>query len=180
MIPGLPARILTLNDFEQAPDVEEDGETFKDNSIKKAMELAKWSGLPVMTDDSGIEVKALDNRPGVYSARYAGKGATDEMRMNKLLAEMKEIGANDRSARFKCAIAFAYPGKLIFVVEGKRNGVIADKPSGSNGFGYDPLFYDTEFGKTFAEMEPEQKNMISHRSMALSLFARKFKEIFGD
>ena len=164
-----------LNKLENAPEVVEDGKTFKDNAIKKAITLAKWSGSLTLADDSGLEVEALNNRPGVYSARYAGEGATDTMRIRKILTEMSSVPAKNRKARFKCAIALATPEKLLFVVEAKCDGVITTEPRGKNGFGYDPIFSFPEYDKTFAELTPETKNMISHRAKALLLFKEKLK-----
>ena len=179
IINDLPVRFSMLNDFDNVPDIVEDGKTFKDNAIKKAIGFAKWQKTLVVADDSGLEVQALGNRPGVYSARYAGEGATDEMRINKLLTEMESVPANERVARFKCAIAFANQHKVLFVVEAECNGAITREPRGSNGFGYDPLFYFSDTGKTFAEMTSEAKNEISHRARALALFKEKLKAMLS-
>lgn len=179
IIDDLPVQISSLNDFDNIPEIIEDGLTFKDNAIKKASCLAKWHDTLTLADDSGLEVLALDNRPGVYSARYAGEGASNEMRIAKLLKEMLPFPEKDRVARFKCAIALADPQKTLFVVEAKCNGIITKEPRGENGFGYDPVFYFPEYDKTFAEMAPETKNKISHRAKALVLFKDKFKKMFG-
>jgi len=172
----LNIQFTLLDKLNNVPEIIEDGKTFKDNAVKKATTFAKWNGSLTLADDSGLEVKALDNRPGVYSARYAGEGATDEMRIKKLLAEMSPFSAEDRKARFKCAIALANPEGLLFVVEAKCDGIITTEPRGKNGFGYDPIFIFPEYGKTFAELTPETKNMISHRAKALLLFKEKLKE----
>ena len=164
-----------LENASEVPEVIEDGKTFKDNAIKKAITFAKWSGSLTLADDSGLEVKALNNRPGVYSARYAGEGATDAMRIRKILTEMSSISTDNRKARFKCAIALANPEKLLFVVEAKCDGIITTEPRGKNGFGYDPIFSFPEYDKTFAELSPETKNMISHRAKALLLFKERLK-----
>lgn len=179
IINDLPVQFSSLNDFNDVPDIIEDGKTFKDNAAKKASVLAKWRKTLTLADDSGLEVYALDNRPGVYSSRYAGKGATDEMRIKKLLKEMQSVPEEERIARFKCAIALANPQELIFVVEAECNGIITREPRGNNGFGYDPIFYFSEYRKTFAEMEPETKNKISHRARALAIFKEKLKATFG-
>ncbi len=172
----LNIQFTLLEELNNAPEILEDGKTFKDNAVKKATAFAKWNGSLTLADDSGLEVKSLNNRPGVYSARYAGEGATDEMRIKKLLAEMAAFSAEDRKARFKCAIALANPEGLLFVVEAKCDGIITAEPRGKNGFGYDPIFAFPEYGKTFAELTPETKNMISHRAKALLLFKEKLKE----
>ena len=174
IISDLHVKLLTLNDFDNVPVIDEDGKTFKENAAKKAVSFAKWCNKPVIADDSGLEVEALGNRPGVYSSRYAGEGATDEMRIEKLLTELCKVNDKNRIARFKCAIAFAVPQKLVFVVEAECNGIINKKPSGHNGFGYDPVFYVPEYGKTFAEITPDVKNKISHRAKALTLFRERF------
>lgn len=179
IIADLPVQVSLLSDFNNVPEIVEDGLTFKDNAIKKAYGLAKWYNRLTLADDSGLEVLALDNRPGVYSARYAGEGASNEMMIAKLLKEMQPLSEKDRKARFKCAIAFADPQKVLFVVEAKCNGIITKEPRGKNGFGYDPVFYFPEYDKTFAEMTPEIKNRVSHRAKALLLFKNKFKEMFS-
>ena len=178
IIDELPVKISYLNDFDDVPEIVEDGLTFKDNAIKKASGLAKWCNTLTLADDSGLEVVALDNRPGVYSARYAGENASNEMRIEKLLKEMQPFSGKDRKARFKCAIALADPQKTLFVVEAECDGIITKEPRGSNGFGYDPVFFFPEHDKTFAELAPETKNKISHRAKALVLFKAKFKELF--
>lgn len=178
IISNLSIKILNLNDFNNVPEIEEDGETFQENAIKKASTLAKWCNNLVIADDSGLEVEALNNRPGIFSARYAGENATDAMLIEKLLKEMHSIPENRRSARFKCAIAVADSQKVHFVVEAECNGFITMKPSGNNGFGYDPVFFQPEEGQTFGELESFRKNQISHRSKALRLFKDKFVEKF--
>lgn len=176
IIDDLPVQLSTLNDYNNVPEIVEDGKTFKENAIKKASLLAKRYNMLTLADDSGLEVHALGDKPGIYSARYAGEGATDEMRIKKLLSEMQSIPEDARIARFKCAIALANPKETLFVVEAKCNGVITMKPKGDNGFGYDPVFLFPEHDKTFAEMTSETKNKISHRAKALSLFRIRLKE----
>ncbi len=179
IISNLSIRILNLNNFNNVPEIDEDGNTFQENAIKKASMLAKWCNNLVIADDSGLEVEALDNRPGIFSARYAGANATDAMLIEKLLKEMDTIPENKRSARFKCAIAIADSQKLHFVVEAECKGFITKKPVGENGFGYDPVFFLPETGRTFGELESFRKNQISHRAKALSLFKDKFVERFN-
>ncbi|MBI2559553.1 MAG: RdgB/HAM1 family non-canonical purine NTP pyrophosphatase [Planctomycetes bacterium] len=184
ILDDLPVKLLTLDDLRlssgrslpDAPDVVEDGRTFSENAVKKALTLANFFKMWVMADDSGLEVEALGNRPGVLSNRYSGKGATDEKNIKKLLEELKDVPDNKRAARFRCAIALAKPGKVLFVVEGQYEGVITHKPMGIHGFGYDPVFLVPEYGRTFAELGPLVKNQISHRAQALRLFRDKLIE----
>ncbi len=152
-------------------DVIEDGNTFEENSMKKAKTIMQLSGKPVIADDSGLEVKALDGRPGVFSARYSGENATDQDNNKKLLLELK--GQKDRSAKFVSVISLAFPDGKKISVRGECNGTIGYAEKGSNGFGYDPLFVADDYGKTFAELDSEIKNTISHRANAL----KKLKEV---
>ena len=153
-------------DFPDIPDVVEDGLTFEDNAIKKALTLARATGCWALADDSGLEVEALDGRPGVYSARYAGEPADYEANNRKLLAELK--GQSDRRARFRCVVALADPSGKSRVVQGRCDGTIIDRSRGRAGFGYDPLFVPDGYTETFAEMSAELKNRISHRARALA------------
>lgn len=177
ILANLPIELLTLDDLPTAPDVVEDGRTFSENAVKKALTLANFFKMWVMADDSGLEVDALGNRPGVFSNRYAGEGATDEKNIKKLLSELKDIPDNKRTARFRCAIALAKPEKALFVVEAQYEGVIIHEPRGNYGFGYDPVFLIPEYGRTFAELGPSVKNQISHRAQALKLFKDKLVKI---
>jgi XTP/dITP diphosphohydrolase len=130
-----------------------------------------------MADDSGLEVDALDKRPGVFSSRYCGEDASYEEKCLKLLEELKGVSLNKRTARFRCAIALAEPGKLLFVVEASCEGRIDAEPRGTHGFGYDPIFYVPKYKQTMAELGPEVKNQISHRALTLKLFREKLKEL---
>lgn len=176
ILSDLPLQFLSIDDFNSMSEIEEDGLTFEKNAVKKAVTLSKWCKTLVIADDSGLEVRALGGKPGVFSSRYAGKDATDAMRIKKLLDEMKTIPEEDRVARFRCAIALADPQGLIFVVEAGCNGIITKEPAGENGFGYDPVFYVPEYGKTFGQLAPEIKNKISHRAKALAIFREKLKD----
>ncbi|MGR3310829.1 MAG: XTP/dITP diphosphatase [Candidatus Brocadiales bacterium] len=173
VLDNLPVELLTLDDLSDAPDVVEDGKTYSENAVKKALTLAHFFNMWVMADDSGLEVEALGNRPGVYSNRYAGEGATDEDNIKKLMRELRDVPDDKRTARFRCAIALAKPGKVVFVVEAQYEGVIIHEPMGNHGFGYDPVFLVPEYGRTFAELSPSVKNQISHRAQALRLFKDK-------
>jgi XTP/dITP diphosphohydrolase len=163
---GLPLELRSLADVGITDDVEETGATFAENARLKAEFYAARSGLPALADDSGLEVAALGGEPGVRSARYAGPGATDAERNVLLLTRLKDIPFHARLARFVCAIALARPHGEIELVEGVLPGVIDMEPRGSNGFGYDPLFYVLDEHKTLAELPIEHKNQISHRAIA--------------
>lgn len=158
--------IKNLDDFGPIPEVEEDGGTFDDNAYKKASFAARVLGLPALADDSGLLVQALDGAPGVHSARYAGKNAGDEEKCLKLLQAMQ--GKTDRKAAFECVISIAVPAGPALTYEARCEGLIADKLAGSNGFGYDPVFYYPPLKKTFAELTMEEKSRVSHRGKALT------------
>ncbi len=157
-------------------DVEETGTTFEENSFLKADAVMKASGLPVLADDSGLMVDALDGAPGVYSARY-GRKASDKERTAYLLENMKDVPEERRGAKFVCVITCLFPDGRKIVARGECPGVIARAPHGENGFGYDPVFYLPELGMTYAELPSEQKNAISHRARALQDFCRKYQEV---
>ena len=174
---GIPVRLLDLDDFEDPPDIIEDGVTFEDNATKKALELAGFCQMCVMADDSGLEIDALDKRPGVLSSRYCGVDTGYEEKCLRLLEELKGVPFEKRTARFRCAIALAEPDRLQFVVKASCEGIISNEPKGNNGFGYDPIFYVPEHELTMAELEPEVKNRISHRALALELFKTNLMEL---
>jgi XTP/dITP diphosphohydrolase len=165
--------VKTLLDFEDATDVEETGTTFEENAILKAEAIAKELGRFVLADDSGLIVDDLDGRPGVYSARYAGTDKNDQANIQKVLAELKQLPEAKRTARFYCALALASPNQETITVSGTVEGLITEQPSGKNGFGYDPVFYVKDKGKTMAELEPIEKNSISHRARALQALEEK-------
>jgi XTP/dITP diphosphohydrolase len=175
LLQGFPIIIKNLADFGPIPEVIEDGETFDDNAYKKASFTARVLGYPAMADDSGICVDALDGAPGVYSARYAGKNATDADNVKKILDELKSH--ENRNAAFKCVISIAVPTGAALTYEGECKGVITDKPIGDNGFGYDPLFFYPEFNKTFARLTIEEKGRVSHRGHALKQIAEDMDKI---
>jgi non-canonical purine NTP pyrophosphatase (RdgB/HAM1 family) len=162
------------------PEPEEDGVTFEANAELKAVEYARATGMRCLAEDSGLEVDALDGAPGVYSARYAGTAGTREDRdranNRKLLAVMKGIPTGDRQARFVCAMCLAEPdGTIVAAARGTYEGVIATEPRGTNGFGYDPLLYLPDAGKTSAELSPAEKNARSHRSVAAHLLIAELR-----
>ena len=175
MVGDFPVEIRSVSDFGSIPECIEDGETFDDNAYKKAVHTAKILGLPAIADDSGLVVEALDGAPGVYSARYAGENATDEENCQKLLKEMK--GVTNRKAAFKCVLSIAVPSGPALTYEGSCEGTILEEKRGESGFGYDPLFYFEEFGKTFAECNAEEKNRVSHRGKALVEVREEFDKV---
>ena len=167
MTEGLPLALLSLSDVGIATEIAETGRTFRENAAIKASGYAMLAGVPTLADDSGLVIDHLDGRPGVYSARYAGDNATDEERVWKVIDEMKSAG--DRSARFICVATVAQAdGRVVASVEGTCEGSIIREPRGNVGFGYDPIFLPDGYDKTFAELDAETKNRISHRANAIS------------
>lgn len=173
LLGDLGVTIRTLDEFPDAPDVVEDGDTCEANAIKKARAIAQFTGLPAVADDTGLEVDALDGRPGIYAARYAGEDATYEDNCQKLLREMAGVPRERRTARFLTVAAIALPSDGIRVAQGTLDGAIAEQASGALGFGYDPVFLIPELGKTLAQLSADQKNTISHRAKAFA----KMREI---
>jgi XTP/dITP diphosphohydrolase len=169
LLSPLGSEILSLTDLSIALEPEESGATFAENARLKAITYSHCTQLPVLADDSGLEVAALGGRPGIHSARYAGPGASDAERVFKLLQELGTSGEG-REARFVCALALAREGALLLETAGECSGVIAAEPRGTNGFGYDPVFLFPELGKTYAELSEAEKNRYSHRSRAVSAF----------
>lgn len=167
ILAGFVDRLYCLADFPEIPEVVEDGDTFEENAVKKARSAATATGMPAMADDSGLVVTALDGRPGVRSARYAGSDASDAENNRKLLHELAGLPECERTAFFCCAIALCFPDGTCSSFCGKIDGVIIDVPRGAGGFGYDPLFLVPKYGKTFAELDSALKNRISHRGRAL-------------
>jgi XTP/dITP diphosphohydrolase len=176
LLGDLGITIRTLTEFRDAPEIVEDGETCRANAIKKAKTIARHTGLPAVADDTGLMVDALGGRPGIYAARYAGENATYEDNWRKLLRELTGVPQARRRARFVTAAAMAWPGmEPVDVVEGTLEGVITEEPAGNQGFGYDPVFFVPELGKTLAQLTPEEKNRVSHRAKAFV----KVKELLG-
>lgn len=168
LLGDLGITIRTLDEFPDAPDVVEDGDTCEANAVKKARAIAESTGLPAVADDTGLEVDALGGRPGVYAARYAGEDATYEDNCRKLLRELTGVPREQRTARFLTVAAIALPSDGIRVAQGTLEGVIAEEASGTLGFGYDPVFLIPELGKTLAQLPADQKNTISHRAIAFA------------
>ncbi|MSP37512.1 MAG: XTP/dITP diphosphatase [Deltaproteobacteria bacterium] len=170
----LSLRILSSKDLPDPPAVVEDGDTFEANALKKARTLAQFSGLMTLADDSGIEVDALGGAPGIYSARYCGVEGDDERNNDKLLGELQAVATEQRTARYVCVLALCIPGAggmKEWLARETCEGRIGFKRVGSQGFGYDPLFFFPPFGKTFGEIDRERKATVSHRGKALKRFA---------
>jgi len=170
LLRSLDCGIRSLDDFTadtEGVEIEESGSTFAENARIKAAGFSRLVPFPVLADDSGLEVDALGGRPGIHSARYAGPGASDADRISKLLGELKNCG-DGRDARFVCALALAQNGKILAQAEGSCHGVIINEARGSRGFGYDPVFFFPELGKTFAELDEAEKNQFSHRARAVA------------
>jgi len=162
-----PVRWITADeDPREWPDVEETGATYLDNALLKGRAVARALGLPVVADDSGIEVDALGGAPGPRSARYAGESATDEQNLHALIAAVRGVPRNGRTARYSCVAALCWPDGREQHVEGTVEGILITKPRGDGGFGYDPIFIPEGWDETMAELSPEQKDRISHRGRA--------------
>jgi XTP/dITP diphosphohydrolase len=178
MLKDLPFELVSLAELGINTSVDEVGESLEENARLKATVLARESQLLTLADDSGLEVEVLGGEPGRLSARYAGEGASDEDRIDYLLARLKDVPENKRSARFRCVIAIAQPDGEVELCQGECRGVIALEPRGEAGFGYDPIFYLPQLGKTMAELTLEEKNRVSHRGRAareaIKLLRRKY------
>jgi len=176
LLAGLDIEVLAQSEF-NIPEIEETGLTFVENAILKARNAAHYSGLPALADDSGIEVDALNGAPGIYSARFAGDGASDAQNLQKLLTDINAIERAPRSARFQCLLVLMQheldPTPLI--CQGTWEGQIIDTPQGDNGFGYDPIFYVPQEKCTSAQLPPERKNALSHRGKALQCLLAQLK-----
>lgn len=175
LLADYPVIIKNLDDFGPIPPIEEDGATFDDNAYKKASLTARYLGLPALADDSGLSVNVLAGAPGVHSARYAGEHATDADRCRKLLKELENH--KDRAAHFACVISIAVPSGPALTYEARCEGFITREPAGTNGFGYDPIFFYPPLGKTFAQLTREEKGRVSHRGKALREMRAEFDKV---
>lgn len=175
---GLPFEVVSMEDAGITDDIEETGSTFEENALIKAREIHRKTRQMVMADDSGLEVDYLNGAPGIFSSRFAGEGATDEDKNNKLLELLKDVPVDKRTARFVCVIAVVFPDGTHFTVKGTCEGYISYKPEGSNGFGYDPLFYIPKLNMTTAQMSSEKKHEISHRGKALRMMVEELKKSY--
>jgi len=175
LLKGFPVDIKNLGDFGPIPPLKEDGNTFDENAYQKASFAARILGLPALADDSGLLVAALGGAPGIHSARYAGENATDEQRYLKLLDEMQ--GKSNRRAAFECVISIAVPTGPALTYEARCQGLITESPAGSNGFGYDPIFFYPPFKKTFAQLTREEKSRVSHRGKVFAELKDEFDKV---
>lgn len=176
MLEGTGIELKSLLDYPDIPEVVEDGSTFLENALKKAKTVSEHTGEAALADDSGLEIDYLQGRPGIYSARYSGEGATDEKNNDKVLAELAGVPWEERTAAFRCVLVLYIPGAGYRTFEARWQGRVGFEPRGTMGFGYDPIFVDSASGKTAAELPPEIKNRVSHRGQAF----RKFKESLPD
>lgn len=165
LLSNLPIELIPASALDEPPEVEENADTLEGNAIKKAQAFCTYAGLPALADDTGLEVAALDGRPGVHTARFAGRDATPEDNKRYLLQSLDDV--EDRRARFRTVVALVYPDGTAHTFEGTCSGTITTRPRGEGGFGYDPLFRPEGYEQTFAEMPEEAKNEISHRRKAL-------------
>jgi non-canonical purine NTP pyrophosphatase, rdgB/HAM1 family len=163
---GMNIEVLSILDNIDFPDVVEDGKTFEENSAKKALEIAKYTGIITVSDDSGLCVDTLNGEPGIYSARYFGENATDELNIEKLLKNLSNIEKKDRKAHFVSVVSIAFPDGTVKSFRGETQGEILFEKEGNNGFGYDPIFYSYDLGKSFGLATIEEKKSVSHRGRA--------------
>lgn len=177
LLAGLDLDIRSLEDFPRVPPLIEDGTTFRENALKKARTVFQHTKLPTLADDSGLEVFYLNGRPGVWSARYAGDGATDEQNNEKLLREMRGVPPRRRRAQFRAVLALVGPG-YEDIAEGVCTGKLAEEPRGTNGFGYDPIFIPDGYDRTYAELTADEKNKISHRAKAIAAMKEILRKRF--
>jgi len=174
---GLDLRIYALSDFPNVPNIEEDGKNFTENALKKARFYSKYFEMMTVADDSGLEVDSLKGLPGIYSARYAGEGASSQTNNQKLLSALEGVPVSKRGAKFKCLLAMVSPDGKEAIAEGSCNGSIGFREKGKRGFGYDPLFILPKYGKTMAQLSLEEKNKISHRGKALRKIRKLMKSL---
>lgn len=176
ILAGLPITVTSMEEAGFDMEIEETGTTFEENALIKARTICSAAGEAAIADDSGLEVDHLGGAPGVYSSRYGGEGATDADKNLKLLKALEGVPDKDRTARFVSVIAVAFPDGRSFTVRGSCEGYIGHRPAGTNGFGYDPLFFMPGYNMTMAEIPPELKNRVSHRAAAMRLMAEELKK----
>ncbi len=176
VLSDFPIKLKTLEDFPEIGDIPETGETLLENSMLKARTVHDITGFPTIADDTGLEVDALNGAPGIYAARFAGEHVTYQDNMNKLLDEMKGVPPNQRTAQFHTVMSYVDNSRELWA-EGTIKGVITEEPKGKEGFGYDPVFFSIETGKTFAQMTAIEKNSISHRARAMEALKTKLETI---
>lgn len=176
LLKDLDLKITSLLEYPHLPPIVEDGKTFRSNAVKKALTIARLTGQLVLGEDSGLQVSILHNEPGVFSSRFSGKNADDKKNNRKLLRLLNGIPLDKRQARYRCLAVLADGEHLVKIVSGTCRGLIAQKPSGTNGFGYDPLFLIPEYNKTFGELDPSIKALISHRARAFKKMKQFLRE----
>lgn len=169
--------VVSMKDLNISADIEENGETFRENAHIKAKAIAELCSLPVISDDSGLCVDALSGKPGIHTARFAGENATDDENIDKLLSELKTLEKTKRTARFVSVVCVVFPEGETVYGEGTCEGIITNERKGKNGFGYDPVFFVPEYNKTFAELTANEKNEISHRRKALDDIKNKLSNL---
>jgi XTP/dITP diphosphohydrolase len=172
MLVGMSIEVLSLNDYKNISDINEDGKSFFENALKKAQFISELTGEIVLADDSGLEVDYLGGEPGIYSSRYSGNDATDSSNIQKLLKRLEGVTIEKRGASFKCVLVLYRPDGKYWSFEGSLQGIINEEPVGNGGFGYDPVFFLPELKLTVAQIPEEFKNRVSHRATAIN----KFKE----
>ena len=177
ILKDFPIEVVSMKEMNISIDIEEDGTTFEENSLIKARAISKLTGLPALADDSGLEVDYLNGEPGIYSARYLGRDTDYDYKNNYIINKLSDAKEGERSARFVCVISLVLPDGREFVERGVVEGLIGYEQKGENGFGYDPIFYLPEYGKTSAELSPEEKNKISHRGKALSAMKKLIMDL---
>lgn len=168
--------VLSILDNIDFPDVVEDGKTFEENSAKKALEIAKYTGIVTVSDDSGLCVDILNGEPGIYSARYSGEDGNDEKNIEKLLKNLSDVEKNDRKAHFVSVVSIAFPDGTVKSFRGETQGEILFEKEGNNGFGYDPVFYSYDLGKSFGVVTIEEKKSVSHRGRAFEKLKKEILE----
>jgi XTP/dITP diphosphohydrolase len=173
---GMSFKLYSLMNLKDVPDVIEDGKTLEENAVKKALHYSRIIDRMVLADDSGLMIDYLNGAPGVHSSRYAGEGASDQDKCQKIFKEMEGAHWEERGARFECIIALAQTGEVISTFKGECSGFITFEMKGHRGFGYDPIFYYPPLDKTFAELQREEKEKVSHRGAALQLAAKFLQE----
>ena len=177
MILGDDWEVVSQKEAGIEADIVEDGTSFEDNAVIKAQTIAKLAGKMALADDSGLVVDAMDGMPGIYSARFMGEDTSYDIKNAAIIEKLNGLEGKDRSARFVCAIAAAWPDGTLITCRGIMEGQIAKKSAGANGFGYDPIFYLPEYGCTSAELPPEEKNRISHRGKAMRMMKKLLKAV---
>ena len=176
ILKDMNVEVISMKEAGLDVDIEENGSTFEENALIKAEAIMKMTGEITIADDSGLEVDYLNKEPGIYSARYMGHDTSYDIKNNAIIQRLEGVKGTDRSARFVCAMAVVFPDGKIIIARGTMEGLIADKPMGENGFGYDPIMYLPEYQKTSAQLSSEEKNKISHRGKALEKLKTQLQE----